>query len=97
MAAQMRATIVAQYPLPGGGKVALTILADSMTGEQYAMLAKIINEMVPLATSLGWTPEGQPPAKPERVKRPRSEVAPPAPITHLAAVPASQNTMGEQG
>jgi hypothetical protein len=81
----MRATIVAQYPLPGGGKVALSILADSMTGEQYELLAKVISTVVPLAESLGWTREGQPPVKTERAKRTRSEPAPTPP--RLSAVP----------
>lgn len=93
MAAQMRTTIVAQYPLPGGGKVALTILAESMTGEQYAMLAKILSEVIPLAESLGWKPEPQSPAKTEpRPKRAKSEPAPPAP--RLSAVPAGDPVAG---
>lgn len=92
MAQQMRATIVAQYPLPGGGKVALSILSDSMTGEQYELLANVIKAVVPLAESLGWTREGQQPAKPERKPRPKSEVVPVpivAPGYPLTAVPIS--------
>lgn len=99
MAVPLRATIVAQYPLPGGGKVALTIMADSMNGEQYAMLAQVINQVVPLAESLGWKPNLEEPApakqRPARPPRPKptapSEPAPAAiKYPALSAVPHAQ-------
>lgn len=90
MAEQMRGSIMAHYPLPGGGRVALSILSDSMTSDQYAQLTKVIEALVPLAESLGWSREGQPPAKPERRKRVKAEPAPP----RLSAVPAGDPVTG---